>query len=174
VLRPDLSRYFPIGPLAAGHAFRYRRSSSIFLDIGRPHAQKLLRAKHADAPNLRDVYRSGGALRRRCPAGGPIALIAAIMDRETFTIGSSRFGGNLMDIRSAAPAVAGQMRLIQVAIDGLRKDPKVPPLNVLSPGQLYKRVDKYLEAQGFTIKERPSRSTFERFRRQFGAAIGVL
>jgi hypothetical protein len=96
------------------------------------------------------------------------------MDRETFTIGSSRFGGNIMDIRSTAPAIAGQMRLIQVAIEGLRKDPKVPPINMLSPGQLYKRTDKFLEAQGFTIKERPSRSTFERFRKQYGATFGIL
>jgi hypothetical protein len=108
------------------------------------------------------------------PREGPIALIAAIMDRETFTIGSSRFGGNIMDIRSTAPAIAGQMRLIQVAIEGLRKDPKVPPINMLSPGQLYKRTDKFLEAQGFTIKERPSRSTFERFRKQYGATFGIL
>ena len=63
--------------------------------------------------------------------------------------------------------IPGQMGHIAFALKALRQDPRLPPINVLSPGQLYKRIDK------FTIKERPSRSTFERFRRQYGAIFGI-
>jgi hypothetical protein len=78
-----------------------------------------------------------------------------------------------IQITSAAPAITGQLATILFAIEALRQDPKVPPLNRLKPGQLHKRIDDYLRGQGFNQRELPSRSTFDRFRRQFGTAFGI-
>jgi hypothetical protein len=77
------------------------------------------------------------------------------------------------NIRSATPAITGQMGHLVYALEALRQDTKVPPLNRLKPGQLQKRIDKYLLDQGFDRRELPSRSTFDRFRRQFGAMFGI-
>jgi hypothetical protein len=76
-------------------------------------------------------------------------------------------------ISSAAPAISGQLATILFAIQALRQDPKVPPLNRLKPGQLHKRIDDYLRGKGFNQRELPSRSTLDRFRRQFGTAFGI-
>jgi len=57
--------------------------------------------------------------------------------------------------------------------EALRQNTKVPPLNRLKPGQLHKRIDNYLRDKGFDLGERPSPSTFDRFRRQFGATFGI-
>jgi hypothetical protein len=76
-------------------------------------------------------------------------------------------------ISSATPAISGQMGHIVFALEALRLDTKVPPLNQLKPGQLHKRIDDYLRGQGFDRRERPSRSTLDRFRRQFGAMFGI-
>jgi hypothetical protein len=78
-----------------------------------------------------------------------------------------------IQISSAAPAITGQMGHIVYALEALRQDAKMPPLNRLKPGQLYKRVDNYLRDKGFDLVERPSRSTFDRFRRQFGPIFGI-
>jgi hypothetical protein len=78
-----------------------------------------------------------------------------------------------INIHSGAQAITGQMGHIVFALEALRQDAKVPPLNRLKPGQLHKRIDDYLRAQGFNQRELPSRSTFDRFRRQFGATFGV-
>jgi hypothetical protein len=72
-----------------------------------------------------------------------------------------------------APAISGQMAHIVYALEGLRQDAKAPPLSQLKPGQLQKRIDKYLLGQGFDRRELPSRSTFDRFRRQFGLTFGI-
>jgi len=77
------------------------------------------------------------------------------------------------NISSTAPAISGQMGHIVYALEGLRQNDKTPPLSQLKPGQLQKRIDKYLLAQGFDNRELPSRSTFDRFRRQFGLAFGI-
>ena len=77
------------------------------------------------------------------------------------------------NISSAVQAIGGQMGHIVFALEALRQDAKVPPLNRLKPGQLHKRIDDYLRTQGFNQREIPSRSTFDRFRRQFGAIYGV-
>jgi hypothetical protein len=74
---------------------------------------------------------------------------------------------------STTPAITGQMAHIVFALRALSQDIKVPPLGQLKPGQLHKRVDNYLRAHGFDNLERPSRSTFDRFRRQFGPAFGI-
>jgi hypothetical protein len=74
---------------------------------------------------------------------------------------------------STAPAITGQLATILFAIQALRQDSKVPPLSQLKPGQLHKRIDDYLRGQGFNQRELPSRSTFDRFRRQFGPAFGI-
>jgi hypothetical protein len=76
-------------------------------------------------------------------------------------------------ISSATPAINGQMGHLVFALEALRQDTKVPPLNRLKPGQLHKRIDKYLLDRGFDRRELPSRSTFDRFRRQFGATFGI-
>ena len=73
----------------------------------------------------------------------------------------------------AMPAIIGQMGHIVYALQGLRQDAKAPPLSQLKPGQLQKRIDKYLLSQGFDSRELPSRSTFDRFRKQFGARFGI-
>jgi hypothetical protein len=78
-----------------------------------------------------------------------------------------------INIISALPAISGQMAHIVYALEGLRQDAKAPPLNQLKPGQLQKRIDKYLLAQGFDSRELPSRSTFDRFRRQFGPIFDI-
>jgi len=78
-----------------------------------------------------------------------------------------------IQISSATRAITGQMGTILYALEALRQDPKVPPLNQLKPGQLHKRIDNYLREKGFDNLERPSRSTFDRFRRQFGTAFGI-
>jgi hypothetical protein len=78
-----------------------------------------------------------------------------------------------IQISGASRAITGQMGHIVYALEALRQDSKVPPLNRLKPGQLYKRIDNYLRDKGFDLVERPSRSTFDRFRRQFGAAFGI-
>jgi hypothetical protein len=77
------------------------------------------------------------------------------------------------NISGAASAISGQMAHIVYALEGLRQHDKAPPLSQLKPGQLQKRIDKYLLAQGFDNRELPSRSTFDRFRRQFGTAFGI-
>jgi hypothetical protein len=77
------------------------------------------------------------------------------------------------NVSSAVPAISGQMAHIVYALEGLRQNDKAPPLSQLKPGQLQKRIDKYLLAQGFDNRELPSRSTFDRFRRQFGPAFGI-
>ena len=74
---------------------------------------------------------------------------------------------------TTAPAITGQMAHIVYALEGLRQDAKAPPLNQLKPGQLQKRIDKYLLRQGFDGRELPSRSTFDRFRRKFGPTFGI-
>ena len=76
-------------------------------------------------------------------------------------------------IHSATPAINGQMGHIVFALEALRQDTKVPPISQLKPGQLHKRIDNYLRDKGFDLGERPSRSTFDRFRRQFGATFGI-
>jgi hypothetical protein len=78
-----------------------------------------------------------------------------------------------IEISGAAPAITGQMAHIVYALEALRQDTKVPPINRLKPGQLHKRIDNYLRDKGFDLGERPSRSTFDRFRRQFGAMFGI-
>jgi len=78
-----------------------------------------------------------------------------------------------IQITGATPAITGQLATILFAIQALRQDPKVPPLNRLKPGQLHKRIDDYLRGRGFNQRELPSRSTFDRFRRQFGTAFGI-
>jgi len=78
-----------------------------------------------------------------------------------------------IQITSAIPIISGQTAHIVFALEALRQDPKVPPLNQLKPGQLHKRIDDYLRGRGFDLGERPSRSTFDRFRRQFGPAFGI-
>jgi hypothetical protein len=75
-------------------------------------------------------------------------------------------------ISSATPVIAGQMGHIVFALEALRQDAKVPPISQLKPGQLHKRIDNYLR-DGFDLVECPSRSTFDRFRRQFGATFGI-
>jgi len=76
-------------------------------------------------------------------------------------------------ISSATPVIGGQMAHIVFALQALRQDTKVPPLNQLKPGQLHKRIDNYLRDKGFDLGERPSRSTLDRFRRQFGPTFGI-
>jgi hypothetical protein len=78
-----------------------------------------------------------------------------------------------IQISNAVPAISGQMGHILYALEALRQDSKVPPLDRLKPGQLHKRIDDYLRSQGFNQRELPSRSTFDRFRRQFGMAFGI-
>jgi hypothetical protein len=65
------------------------------------------------------------------------------------------------------------MGYLVYALEALRQGTKVPPLNRLKPGQLQKRIDKYLLDQGFDKRELPSRGTFDRFSRQFGAMYGI-
>jgi hypothetical protein len=76
-------------------------------------------------------------------------------------------------ISRATPVITGQMGHIVYALEALRQDSKVPPISQLKPGQLHKRIDNYLRDKGFDLAERPSRSTFDRFRRQFGATFGI-
>ena len=78
-----------------------------------------------------------------------------------------------INIQNGAQVITGQMGHIVYALEALRQDAKVPPLNRLKPGQLHKRIDNYLREKGFDNLERPSRSTFDRFRRQFGLAFGI-
>ena len=78
-----------------------------------------------------------------------------------------------IQIDNTMPIISGQMAHILYALEGLRQDAKAPPLSQLKPGQLQKRIDKYLLAQGFDNRELPSRSTFDRFRRQFGPTFGI-
>jgi len=78
-----------------------------------------------------------------------------------------------VQINNATPVISGQMSHIVYALEALRQDPKVPPPHQLKPGQLHKRIDNYLREKGFDNLERPSRSTFDRFRRQFGTAFGI-
>jgi hypothetical protein len=77
------------------------------------------------------------------------------------------------NISGATPAITGQLATILFAIQALRQDSKVPPLNQLKAGQLYRRLADCLRGRGFENREIPSRSTFDRFRRQFGAAFGI-
>jgi hypothetical protein len=67
-----------------------------------------------------------------------------------------------INIQSAAQAITGQMAHIVYALRGLRQDDKAPPLSQLKPGQLQKRIDKYLLDRGFDRRELPSRSTFQK------------
>jgi hypothetical protein len=76
-------------------------------------------------------------------------------------------------ITDTVPAIAGQMGHIMYALLALRQDTKVPPLGALKPGQLFKRIEDHLRRQGFHPRELPSRSTFDRFRRQYGALFGL-
>jgi hypothetical protein len=76
-------------------------------------------------------------------------------------------------ISGATLAVTGQLATILFAIQALQQDPKTPPLAQLKAGQLYRRVADCLRGRGFENREIPSRSTFDRFRRQFGAAFGI-
>ena len=77
------------------------------------------------------------------------------------------------NISTAVPAINGQMAQFVYALEALRQDSKVPPLNQLKPGQLYRRLADCLRSRGFDNRELPSRSTFDRFRRQFGHAFGI-
>lgn len=79
----------------------------------------------------------------------------------------------LTNISCAAPVISGQMAHIVYALEVLRQDEKAPLLSQLKPGQLQKRIDKYLLAQGFDNRELPSRSTFDRFKRQFGLTFAI-
>ena len=76
-------------------------------------------------------------------------------------------------ISGATPAITGQMAHIVYALESLRQNTKVPPLNRLKPGQLHRRIADCLRELGFERRELPSRSTFDRFRRQFGMAFGI-
>lgn len=76
-------------------------------------------------------------------------------------------------ISHSRPDIPGQMSLIALALDALRRDISVPPLDQLKPGHLHKRIEDHLRGQGFDRSERPSRSTFDRFRKQFGAKFGI-
>jgi len=76
-------------------------------------------------------------------------------------------------ISGATPVITGQMGHIVFALEALRQDAKVPPLIRLKPGQLHRRIADCLRDQGFERRELPSRSTFDRFRRQFGPAFGI-
>jgi hypothetical protein len=76
-------------------------------------------------------------------------------------------------ISNATPVITGQLATILFAIQALRQDSKVPPLNQLKAGQLYRRIADCLRGRGFENREIPSRSTFDRFRRQFGPAFGI-
>jgi hypothetical protein len=78
-----------------------------------------------------------------------------------------------IQIADATPAITGQLATILFAIQALRRDPKVPPLDKLKAGQLYRRVADCLRGRGFENREIPSRSTFDRFRRAFGPAFGI-
>jgi hypothetical protein len=77
------------------------------------------------------------------------------------------------NISSPVPTITGQMGLVVHALAALRQDPKAPPLDRLKPGQLHRRVEDLLRQEGFHSREIPSRSTFDRFRRQFGPAFGI-
>jgi len=76
-------------------------------------------------------------------------------------------------ITGATPAMFGKMGHVLYAIELLRQDAKVPPLNRLTPGQLHRRIADCLRLKGFENRELPSRSTFDCFRRQFGTAFGI-
>ena len=78
-----------------------------------------------------------------------------------------------IQIDGAIPVINGQMGHIVYALEALRQDPKVPPLNRLKPGQLHRRIADCLRDRGYERRELPSRSTFDRFRRQFGSAFGI-
>ena len=78
-----------------------------------------------------------------------------------------------IQINGAIPAITGQMGHIVFALETLRQDAKVPPLNRLKPGQLHRRIAHCLRDRGYERRELPSRSTFDRFRRQFGATFGI-
>ena len=74
------------------------------------------------------------------------------------------------NISGATPVITGQMAAIVYALESLRQNTKVPPLK---PGQMYRRIADCLRELGFERREIPSRSTFDRFRRQFGPAFGI-
>jgi len=63
------------------------------------------------------------------------------------------------------------MAHIVYALEALRQNTKV--LGRLKPGQLHRRIVDCLRELGFERREIPSRSTFDRFRRQFGPAFGI-
>jgi hypothetical protein len=77
------------------------------------------------------------------------------------------------DISTAVPAINGQMAQFVFALEALRQDSKAPPFSLLKPGQLFRRIADYLRSQGVERRELPSRSTFDRFRRQFGHIYGI-
>jgi len=66
-------------------------------------------------------------------------------------------------------SITGQLATILFAIEALRQVPKVPPLNRLKPGQLYKRIDDYLRGQGFNQRE----LTVAFHHRRYGTNLGV-
>jgi len=78
-----------------------------------------------------------------------------------------------INIQNGAQAITGQMGHIVFALEALHQDAKVPPLIQLKPKQLHRRIADCLRYQGFERRELPSRSTFDRFRRQFGTAFGI-
>jgi hypothetical protein len=77
------------------------------------------------------------------------------------------------NISSAVPAINGQMAQFVYALAAMAQDSKVPPFGLLKPGQLFRRIADYLRSQGVERRELPSRSTFDRFRRQFGHIYGI-
>jgi hypothetical protein len=76
------------------------------------------------------------------------------------------------NISSAAPVITGQLAHIAFALRALSENTKIP-LGQLKPGQLLRRVEDFLRREGFHSREIPSRSTYDRFRRQFGPTFGI-
>jgi hypothetical protein len=69
------------------------------------------------------------------------------------------------------PELTGQMFKIRKGVEALLE--KGEPLSMLKPTQAWRRITSHLKGSGIHALEMPHRSTYNRFRKRYGARYGL-